>query len=107
MNWEGSRMTTLKIPKKTLAELAAPAPSGERYFQMGRLIFRCLGRPKAIGERDTATGGGAQLRRVGPHVISLGTGLFADVRARGWRWMLSTHPAFYRMHIYTVVYTFC
>ena len=38
------------------------------------------GRPKAIGEQHTATRGGAQLRRVGPYVISLGSGLFADVR---------------------------
>ena len=37
------------------------------------------GRKKAIGKRDAATRGGAQLRRVGPHVISMGTGLFADV----------------------------
>jgi len=37
------------------------------------------GRKKAIGERDAATGGGAQLRRVGPHVMSMGTGLFAGV----------------------------
>ena len=38
------------------------------------------GRPKAIGKRDGATRTGAQLRRVGSHVISLGTGLFTDVR---------------------------
>jgi hypothetical protein len=30
------------------------------------------GRKKAIGKRDAATGGGAQLGRVGPHVVSLG-----------------------------------
>jgi hypothetical protein len=30
------------------------------------------GRKKAIGKRDAATGGGAQLGRVGPHVASLG-----------------------------------
>ena len=41
----GSGLTKLtpveisKIPKKTLTELAAPAPSGERHFQMGRLII--------------------------------------------------------------------
>jgi hypothetical protein len=29
----------IKVPKKTLAELATPAPSGERHFQMGRLII--------------------------------------------------------------------
>jgi hypothetical protein len=29
----------IKIPKKALAELAAPAPSGERHFQMDRLII--------------------------------------------------------------------
>ena len=37
------------------------------------------GRPKAIGKRHTATRGGAQLGRVGSYVISLGTGLLADV----------------------------
>jgi len=40
------------------------------------------GGKKTIGERGAATRGGAQLRRVGPHVISMGTGLFAGVRAR-------------------------
>ena len=34
---------------------------------------------KAVGKRDTAIRGGTQLRRVGPHVVSLGAGLFADV----------------------------
>jgi hypothetical protein len=47
------------------------------------------GRKKAIGKRLTATRGGAQPRRVGPNVISMGTGLFTDVRARGRRWTLS------------------
>ena len=41
------------------------------------------GGKKAIGKRDAAAGGGAQLKRVGSHVISLGAGFFADVRARG------------------------
>jgi hypothetical protein len=40
------------------------------------------GRPKAIGKRDAAQRGGAQLRRVGSYVISMGASLFADVRAR-------------------------
>ena len=35
---------------------------------------------KAISKRDTPIRGGAQLRRVGPHVVSLGAGLFPDVR---------------------------
>jgi hypothetical protein len=34
---------------------------------------------KAVGKRDTAIRGGTQLRRVGPNVVSLGAGLFADV----------------------------
>jgi hypothetical protein len=29
----------ITIPKKTLAERTAPAPSGKRHFQMGRLII--------------------------------------------------------------------
>src|SRR5262249_3363447 len=37
------------------------------------------GREKAIGERDTATRGSTQLKRVRPHVISMGTGLLPDV----------------------------
>jgi hypothetical protein len=41
------------------------------------------GGEKAIGKRDAATGGGAQLRRVGPYVISMGAGLFTDVRTPG------------------------
>ena len=40
------------------------------------------GRPKAIGKRDAAQRGGAQLRPVGSAVISMGASLFADVRAR-------------------------
>jgi hypothetical protein len=39
-------------------------------------------RPKAIGKWDAATRGGSQLRRVGPHLISMGAGHFADVSAR-------------------------
>ena len=35
---------------------------------------------KAIGEGDDATRGGAQLRRVGSHVVSLGAGLFTGVK---------------------------
>ena len=35
---------------------------------------------KAIGKRHAATRGGEQLRRVGPHVVSLGAGLFTDVK---------------------------
>ena len=38
------------------------------------------GGEKAIGKRDAATRGGTQLRRVGSHVISLGTGLFTDIK---------------------------
>src|SRR5262245_42692937 len=38
------------------------------------------GRKKAICKRDTVARCGAQLGRVGPHVISMGAGLFADVR---------------------------
>jgi DNA invertase Pin-like site-specific DNA recombinase len=37
------------------------------------------GRPKAIGEWDAATRGGAQLKRVDSYVISVGTGFFTDV----------------------------
>jgi hypothetical protein len=37
------------------------------------------GRKKAIGKRDAAARNGGQLRRVGPHVISMGAGLFADL----------------------------
>jgi Resolvase, N terminal domain len=44
------------------------------------------GRKKAFGKRDGSTGGGAQLERVGPYVISMGAGLFTHVRARGGRW---------------------
>jgi len=40
------------------------------------------GRKEAFGERDAAPRGGAQLRRVGPYLISMDTGLFTDVRAR-------------------------
>ena len=36
---------------------------------------------KAIGKRDAAQRGGAQLRRVGSHVISMGARVLADVRA--------------------------
>ena len=39
------------------------------------------GGEKAIGKRDAATRGGTQLRGVDPYVISMGAGLFADVRA--------------------------
>ena len=35
---------------------------------------------KLLAKRHAATRGSAQLRRVGPHVISMGTGLFTDVR---------------------------
>jgi hypothetical protein len=38
------------------------------------------GRKKAIGERHTSTRGGTQLRRVGSYVISMGAGLFTDLR---------------------------
>ena len=41
---------------------------------------------KAIGKRDAAQRGGAQLRRVGSHAISMGTGFFTDVTARRRRW---------------------
>jgi hypothetical protein len=45
------------------------------------------GGKKAMGERDAAKRGGPQLGRLGPHVISIGTGLFADVRGpRDRRW---------------------
>jgi hypothetical protein len=33
---------------------------------------------KAFSKRDTAIRDGAQFRRVGPHVVSLGAGLFTD-----------------------------
>lgn len=45
----GSGLATLtaeeitRIPKRTLAELAAPASSGERHFQMRRLVIPMLG----------------------------------------------------------------
>jgi DNA invertase Pin-like site-specific DNA recombinase len=35
---------------------------------------------KLLGRRDAAARGSAQLRRVGPYVISMGIGLFADIR---------------------------
>jgi hypothetical protein len=38
------------------------------------------GRQKAIGERDVATRGSAQLRRVGPHVIPMGARVLTDVK---------------------------
>jgi hypothetical protein len=38
------------------------------------------GRKKALGKRNAARGASAQLRRFGAHVISMGTGLFADLR---------------------------
>ena len=31
---------------------------------------------------------GGQLRRVGPHVISMGTGFFTDVGTRDWKWSI-------------------
>jgi hypothetical protein len=37
------------------------------------------GRPKAIGERHAATRGGGKLKGVDSYVISMGTGLFAEV----------------------------
>ena len=37
------------------------------------------GHKKAIGQQDTTTGSGAQLRRVGSHVIPMGAGLFTDI----------------------------
>src|SRR5215472_15645205 len=46
----------------------AKAPDDRRQGSVGT---------EAIGERDAAPRGGAQPRRVGPHFISLGTGLFA------------------------------
>ena len=46
------------------------------------------GGEKAIGKRHAATGGSAQLRRVGSYVISMGTRLFTDVRAGGRRWTI-------------------
>src|SRR5262249_12827264 len=55
----------------------AKAPDDRRQGSGGK---------KAIGERDGPTRGGGQLRRVGPHAISMGAGLFTDVRARGRRW---------------------
>ena len=47
------------------------------------------GRPKAIGKRHAAIRSGAQFRRVDPYVISLGSGLFTGVKARGRRWNIS------------------
>jgi hypothetical protein len=45
------------------------------------------GRKKAIRQRYAATGGSAQLGRLSSYVVSMGTGLFADVRgARDRRW---------------------
>ena len=66
-------MTTLKILKKTLAELAAPAPSGERHFQMGRLINPMFRPQESFGKRHAATGGGAQPGLVGSYLVSMGT----------------------------------
>jgi hypothetical protein len=44
------------------------------------------GGEKAIGEWDAAERGSAQLGRVGPHVVSLGSGLFTDVGTPDGRW---------------------
>jgi hypothetical protein len=49
---------------------------------------RGCGSKKPIGKRHAATRGGAQLRCVGPHVISMGSGLFAGVRGCDWRWTI-------------------
>ena len=51
------------------------------------------GRKKAIGERHAAIRGGAQLRRFGPYVISMGTGLLADAMTR-LPWRLTTSQNF-------------
>jgi hypothetical protein len=51
------------------------------------------GRKKAIGERHAAIRGGAQLRRFGPFVISMGTGLLADAMTR-LPWRLTTSQNF-------------
>jgi len=50
---------------------------------------RSSGRKKAIGKRDAATGGGAQLRRVGPYVISVGTGPSSASEVRSARYKTS------------------
>jgi DNA invertase Pin-like site-specific DNA recombinase len=44
------------------------------------------GGEKAIGKWDAAERGSAQLGRVGPHVVSLGSGLFTDVGTPDGRW---------------------
>jgi DNA invertase Pin-like site-specific DNA recombinase len=68
------------ILERTRAGLEAARCAGRvggRKRQMTRQ--QGSGREKAIGKRDAATGGGAQLRRVGPYIISMGAGLFTDV----------------------------
>src|SRR5258708_6880101 len=71
------------IMERTRAGLeAAPLPRTRRGSEASDDRQQASGRKKAIGKRDATTGGGAQLRRVGSYVISLGTGLFTDVRTR-------------------------
>jgi hypothetical protein len=43
---------------------------------------------KAIGKRDATERGSAQLGRVGSYVVSMGAGLYTDVRSRDWRWTM-------------------
>ena len=56
------------------------------------------GRGKATGKRDAATRSGAQPARVGPHVVSVDTGLVTDIRARDGRrsMQLNTFKGFER-----------
>ena len=61
------------------------------------------GGKKAIGKRDAATRGGAQLRRVGPHVISMGTGFFADVKVWDKRWTISKNAIGRRTGIFSAL----
>jgi hypothetical protein len=69
------------IVERTRAGLEAARCAGRVGGRKRRMTNgKGSGRPKAIGKRDGATRTGAQLRRVGSHVISLGTGLFTDVR---------------------------
>ena len=79
------------------------------------------GRQKAVGNRDAATRGGAHLRRVGAHVVPVGTGLLLKekklfvpsresssvVALNAWARARRDDPPASRMHILIFVCNFC